>query len=109
MTPPYRVEQSTPAACTTRETRVAVGAGRSPARAVGPSMAHGCAAFAPAVGPAPMLSHDAPGAIHGEPPLACPDGQVLPQAKEADHTQAIEGEAMQANSDNTQLRIMHIM
>ena len=35
--------------------------------------------------------------------------QVLPQAKEADHTQAIEGEAMQANSDNTQLRIMHIM
>ena len=56
-----------------------------------------------------MLSHDAPGAIHGEPPLACPDGQVLPQAKEADHTQAIEGEAMQANSDNTQLRIMHIM
>ena len=71
--------------------------------------AHGCAAFAPAVGPAPMLSHDAPGAIHGEPPLACPDGQVLPQAKEADHTQAIEGEAMQANSDNTQLRIMHIM
>lgn len=56
-----------------------------------------------------MLSHDAPGAIHGEPLLACPDGQVLPQAKEADHTQAIEGEAMQANSDNTQLRIMHIM
>ena len=56
-----------------------------------------------------MLSHDAPGAIHGEPLFACPDGQVLPQAKEADHTQAIEGEAMQANSDNTQLRIMHIM
>lgn len=71
--------------------------------------AHGCAAFDSAVGPAPVASQAAPRAILGNPLLACPDGQVLPQAKEADHTETEQGEGMSASSPHQEFRIMHIM
>ena len=84
--------------------------GESGCRAGSPAVeAHGCAAFALAVGPAPARLNGAPRAIRGNPLLACPDGQVLPRAKEADDTRTQQGEGMNAIPTDQQFRIMHIM
>jgi hypothetical protein len=71
--------------------------------------AHGCAALASAAGAAPAKLPATRPATHVDPLLACPDGQVLPQAQEADHTQTQQGEGMNAVPTHPEVRIMNIM
>lgn len=109
----YRVEPSTPVTVgSVREpgSVAGTGAGRSPARAVGPSMAQGCAALLLlAVGTALVLGQAVRCTTHGDPAFSCPEWQVLPATGNHDDTQAQEGEGMATIQVTPQFRIMPIM
>jgi len=70
--------------------------GRAPLGAAAPSaggalMAHGCAAFDSAVGPALRAGQDGEVAPHADPLLSCQQWQDLPAAATADNTQSRVG------------------
>lgn len=67
------------------------GAGRSPANAVGVSMAHGCAASSSAVGPALRAGQGGEVAPPADPLLSCQQWQDLPVVAATDNTQSRVG------------------